>query len=223
MAKRSNRQSDDEFVRRRTIETSLRDGSRVRVRPILSDDKQHLVEGFRRLSPESRYRRFMTPIQELTPEMLRHLTEVDHADHFAWIAFSAEEPGNPGVGVSRYVRFPDEHDVAEAAVTVVDDWHGRGLGTLLLQLLGASALENGIRRFRSYALEANKAVRDVLEPMGARFEHDSGGVVRVEVDLPGSAEQLVGTGVYEVLRRVARGEGPVIIPGAGLSGRSEGG
>jgi len=140
---------DGEFVRRRTTEVALRDGTRVRLRPILPEDKAVLVEGFRRLSPESRYRRFMAPIQELTDDELRYLTEIDYVDHFAWLALDLEQPGHPGIGVGRYVRIPEEPDVAEAAVTVVDDYYqGRGVGTLLLEALGAVALENGIRRFR---------------------------------------------------------------------------
>jgi GNAT superfamily N-acetyltransferase len=209
---------DAEFVRRRTTEVALRDGSRVRLRPILPEDKALLVEGFRRLSPESRYRRFMAPIQELTEEHLRHLTEIDYVDHFAWLALDLDEPAHPGIGVARYVRIPEEPDVAEAAVTVIDDYQGRGVGTLLLEALGAVALENGIRRFRGYALEDNRAIRDVLEPMGATTAHDSPGLLRIEVDLPARAEELKGSLLGEVLRIVARGDGPVLLRPDRLSG-----
>lgn len=210
--------SELDFIDRRTTEATLRDGSRVRVRPIVPEDKGHLVDGFRRLSPESRYRRFMASIEELSPEMLTYLTEIDYANHFAWIAFSLDDAGTPGVGVSRYVRLGEEPEVAEAAVTVVDDWHGRGLGTLLLEMLGAVALENAIRRFRGYAVEENQPIRDVLEPLGARFVHDSAGTVRVEIDLPARAEELRESPVYAALRAAARGEGPVFVPRVALTG-----
>jgi GNAT superfamily N-acetyltransferase len=201
----------DEFVRRRTTEVSLRDGTRVRLRPILPDDKARLVDGFRRLSPDSRYRRFMAPIEELSEDQLRFLTEIDYVDHFAWLALDLDTEGIPGIGVSRYVRVPEEPDVAETAVTVVDDYQGRGLGTLLLEALGAVALENGIIRFRGYALEENRPLREVLEAMGASTAHDSPGLLRVEVDLPARAEGLKGSPLAEVLRVVARGEGPVFL------------
>jgi RimJ/RimL family protein N-acetyltransferase len=201
----------DEFVRRRTTEVSLRDGTRVRLRPILPDDKARLVDGFRRLSPESRYRRFMAPIEELSEDQLRFLTEIDYVDHFAWLALDLDTEGIPGIGVSRYVRVPEEPDVAETAVTVVDDYHGRGLGTLMLEALGAVALENGITRFRGYALEENRPLREVLEAMGASTAHDSPGLLRVEIDLPARAEGLKGSPLAEVLRVVARGDGPVFL------------
>jgi len=205
------RMVDEEFVRSRTTEVSLPDGGLVRLRPIVPEDKAVLVEGFRRLSPESRYRRFMAPIVELSEEQLAELTEVDYSDRFAWAAFALDEPGAPGMGVSRYVRDRDDPEVAEAAVTVIDDYQGRGLGRLLLEFLGAVALENGIKRFRGYALEGNRPIRELLERLGATAAHDSPGTFRFELDLPARAEELRGSPMYEVLRAVARGDAPVFV------------
>ena len=64
----------------------LRDGSRVRVRQGRPADRGLLLRGFQRLSDESRYRRFLAPMPELSEGMVRHLTEVDHHDHEAIIA-----------------------------------------------------------------------------------------------------------------------------------------
>jgi GNAT superfamily N-acetyltransferase len=202
---------DEGFVRRRTTEVTLPDGTQVRLRPIVPEDKALLVEGFRRLSPESRYRRFMAPIEELTANQLRFLTEIDYVDHFAWLALDVDAAGHPGMGVSRYVRIPGEPEVAEAAVTVVDDYQGRGLGTLLLEALGAVALENGITRFRGHALEDNRPILEVLEAMGATTAHDSPGMLRIEVDLSARMEEMGASPLREVLRIVARGDGPVFL------------
>jgi GNAT superfamily N-acetyltransferase len=211
---------DKEFVLRRTTEATLRDGTRVRLRPITPDDKSRLVDGFRRLSPESRYRRFMAPIEELSEDQLVYLTEIDYRDHFAWIALGLDESGMPGIGVARYVRNGGQPEVAEAAVTVIDDYQGRGLGTLLLEILGAVALENGVRTFRGFALEANRAILDVLKGLDARTHHDSPGMIRVEMDLPARAQHLRGSPLYDVLRAVARGDGPVFVPPDSLSPRA---
>ena len=202
---------DEEFVRSRTTDVTLRDGTRVRLRPIVPEDKELLIDGFRRLSARSRYWRFMAPIETLSDDQLRFLTEVDHIDHFAWVALDLDAEENSGIGVARYVRAPDEPEVAEAAVIVVDDYQGRGLGTLLLEALGAVALENGITRFRGYALEDNRPLRDVLDMLGATTAHDSPGLLRIEIDLPARAEGLRGSPLSEVLRIAARGDGPVVL------------
>lgn len=196
---------DEDFIRRRTTEVALRDGTRIRIRPIVPEDKAHLVAGFARMSPESRYRRFMAPIEELTPAMLRQLTELDYVDHFAYVAFSLDDPEEPGIGVARYVRLADDPEVAEAAVTVVDDFHGRGVGTVLLQALGAVALENGIKRFRAYALDGNVPLLELAESLGADTGRDAQGTTRIEADLPTRADELRGTPLYGLFRAMARG------------------
>ena len=212
---------DEEFIRRRTIEATLPDGTRIRLRPIVPEDKANILAAWQRLSPESRYRRFMSPMDELTPEMLAELTEIDYVDHFAWAAFALDESREPGVGVARYVRVQDEPEVAEAAVTVVDDYQGRGVGTLLLQALGAVAIENGIKRFRGYVLSDNRAIRELLEDLGARVFHHGPGVNVLEVELP-SEDDIRGSQVYEALRALARGEGPELIRWGGLWSRERG-
>ena len=112
---------------------------------------------------------------ELTGEQLRHLTEVDAWDHFAWVALLRDPLGRPGsgIGVGRYVRLDDEPTVAEAALTVVDEYQGKGLGTLLLGLLAVAARAAGVARFRAYVLEQNEPVRDLLEALGAEAVYDS--------------------------------------------------
>jgi GNAT superfamily N-acetyltransferase len=202
---------DEGFVRARTSVISLRDGTRVRIRPVVPDDKERFQDGFARLSPSSRYRRFLAPIDELSPEMLRAFTEVDYVDHFAYVAL-LDEGTEPGVGVARYVRSAGQPQVAEAAVTIVDEFQGRGLGTLLLEALGAVALEHGIRRFSGLALADNAAIRDVLEGLGATVRFDSPGLVRVEVDLPARRERLKGAPLYDLFRAIARGDGPAFLP-----------
>lgn len=197
---------DRELVSRRTAVLSLPDGTRIRLRPVVPGDKAVLAEGFRRLSAASRYRRFMTPLEELDEGMLRQLTELDYVDHFAWLALLADQPGEPAVGVARYVRLDEEPEIAEAAVTVSDEYQGRGIGTLLLEALGAVALENGIGTLRGYVLEENRDMREVLDAVGARVVHEAPDLLRADVDVASRAEQLRGTPLGDALRALARGE-----------------
>jgi len=166
------------------VRVELRDGSAVEVRAIRPADKDAIRSGFERLSEQSRYQRFMTPIAELSESQLRYLTEVDHTDHEALIAF--DPASGDGVGVARFVRLEDRTE-AEAAVTVVDDWQGRGLGTALCQLLAERAREEGIAR--------------------------SSGAVEVEVAIP---EQGIGDHMSGVLRVVAGGTVELATPPWGL-------
>jgi RimJ/RimL family protein N-acetyltransferase len=101
------------------------------------------------------------------------------------------------------VRDPKDPEVAEAAVAVVDDQQGKGIATILMRLLVATALEHGITAFRGWVLADNRAALQPLERLGARRFADHG-VVRVELPIDTMTEE--DSSVQAVLRAVATGE-----------------
>src|ERR1700755_3517601 len=107
----------------------LPDGAPVVIRPIRPDEKGVLAEGPRPLSPQSAQRRFLTPKRTFSRAELRYLTEVDGRDHVALVAEYPCYPVRRLIAVARFVRLEDTPDAAEIAVTVADDWQGRGLGS----------------------------------------------------------------------------------------------
>jgi RimJ/RimL family protein N-acetyltransferase len=188
------------------------------VRPILPEDKERLVEAFARLSDESRYQRFGTSVQHLSDQQLRYLTEIDYDDHMAWVALDPNADGEPGLGVARYMRLPGEPEIAEAAVTVVDSHQGLGLGSILLGVLGLSAVAHGIRAFRAYVLEENQAIQELFAGLGATM-HREGSMLRVDVPLPEDPADLPDTPTGRVFRAVAAHMLPPLdarYPGIGL-------
>jgi GNAT superfamily N-acetyltransferase len=194
-----------QLARLGAIVVTLRDGSRVTVRPIRPSDAEALRAGFERLSEESRYRRFLSPISELSGPMLRYLTEVDHHDHEAIIALATD---GTLVGVARSVRSRSDAEVAEAAVTVADDWQGRGLGTALLGLLADRAREERISRFTALILATNRDMLDLLEDLGPLQILERGsGTIEVEIALPARG---AGPHLRELLRGSATGRYNVI-------------
>ncbi|MGZ4128030.1 MAG: N-acetyltransferase family protein [Actinomycetota bacterium] len=195
----------EDFIERHSMTVKLNDGSRMLIRPIAPDDKGKMLEGFERLSEESRFRRFMGYMDKLRTPLLRYLTEIDYVDHFAWVGLDLENDER-GIGVARYVRLKDDPAAAEAAVVVTDDYQNRGAGTLLLQALGAMALEHGITRFVGQALADNRPVLDLIAFLDGDIQDAGGGEVRFSMDLPRQAEELKGTPLYRTLRAAARGE-----------------
>ena len=181
------------------------------MRPIAPGDRAAIVRGFEWLSDQSRYQRFLTPVDHLTSSQLAYLTEVDHHDHEALIAFDAAS--GDGVAVARFVRAGDT-DAAEAAVTVVDAWQGRGLGTALCSLLADRAREEGIARFTATLLASNRQMLDLLATLGPTREisrDDATAVVEVELPESGIGEQMAG-----VLRVAAGGTVELATPPWGL-------
>jgi RimJ/RimL family protein N-acetyltransferase len=141
----------------------LRDGSLVAIRPVRPEDAALLTDGFARLSARSRQSRFFTGKQRLSEAEVRYLTNVDHRDHEALGAVSR---GGRGVGVARYIRDPGDTASAEVAVTVVDEWQGRGLGSKLLALLSNRARATGISRFTAVTAAGNTASKTLIVHAG---------------------------------------------------------
>jgi RimJ/RimL family protein N-acetyltransferase len=185
---------------------TLRSGHRVLLRALRPDDGPGLAEAFEQLSETSRYRRFFTAKPHLSEQSLAFLTDVDHHDHEALVAVA---PGSGQlVGVARFIRNPREPDQAEVAVTVIDSWQRRGLGTALLRELAQRAAEEGIRHFTAEILAENRPMLTLAHRLGPAETAGHGSTVSARIDLTAAAEQAGATSYdgYDLLRDAARGE-----------------
>lgn len=174
-------------------DVTLDDGRRVRFRLLRPEDADKLQEGIRRLSERSRYLRFFTDKPRLTATELQYLTNVDQYNHFAIAAGVLEPDGTegPGVGIGRFVRLPDEPEVADPAVAVVDEMQGHGIGRRLMTWLIGAAAERGIRTFRTELLAVNVPMKQLLSELSdqTRFSPD-GPMVVAEFPLPVGSEDV---------------------------------
>lgn len=184
---------------------TLADGTRVLVRPLLPSDRAELAAGYGQLSPASRRRRFFATPDRLSEHVLDYLTNLDYRTHFAWAAFAIDEPDSPGIAVARYICDHRDATVAEIAVTVLDSYQNRGLGTLLTQLLADVAVRNGVRSFVSYVLWENADAVARLRDEGARISPAEPGMARIEIDLPTPPDSVPDTTVHPILSAVADG------------------
>ena len=170
---------------------TLPGGQQVWIRSIGTDDADALRAAFQRLSLHSRYHRFHSGVPQLSDVMVRVLTTVDHVDREALVAVPAEG-SNELVGVVRYVRDPTEPTAADLAVTVADQWQGRGLGALLMRELTARAIDNGIEHFTVDMLADNLPIQALVRTAGGVRVTSDGSVVSARV--PILAERLVMEG-----------------------------
>jgi acetyltransferase len=91
-------------------------GGEYIVRPVHPDDASMLQNFVRDLSPESRYFRFVSSMQELPATMLSRFTLIDYDREMALVAVLSESDTDADgqtqevtriVGVSRYITNPD--------------------------------------------------------------------------------------------------------------------
>jgi len=152
----------------------LDDETQIRLRALVRSDRAEIAHGFERLSSSSRYMRFLTPKQFLSDEDLSFLTELDGFNHFGLVAVRLDQDGTEmdGIGIARFLRLLGEPDVAEPAVTVIDEMQGKGIGSLLLSRLAKAAVEKGICRFRSYLLSENYRGQEMIRKLFPRVHFE---------------------------------------------------
>jgi acyl-CoA synthetase (NDP forming)/GNAT superfamily N-acetyltransferase len=140
----------------------LRDGRTAHIRPIRSDDEQLMVEFYARVSDESKYYRFFSPMPRLSERDVRRFTHVDHRDRVALVMLL----GGRMIAVGRFdVVRPSE---AEVAFLVEDQHQGRGIGQLLLEHLAQAARERGVERFVAEVLPDNTRMIQTFRDAGYR-------------------------------------------------------
>ena len=166
---------------------TLTDGSGVLVRPLRCDDAARLLRMYERCSPETIYRRFMTPVPRFTDRLLRTLVDVDGHDREALCATLGDEI----IAVARYHRTGDAE--AEFAVEVEDAWHRLGLGRLLSRLIGERARANGIEALGGAMLADNVPAQALLKAVFPAIRHrvEAGEITfRVPLEPVGKASPL---------------------------------
>jgi len=142
------------------------------IRAIEPYDVERLSSLFWRLSPQSRYFRFLSPVQNPGETCLHHPAEVDHRSRDALVATVNDEV----VGVARYDRDSTDPSRAEVAVVVEDAWHRRGVATKLLRALAGVATQRGVEQFTAIVSADNRPVTTLVRsfPVRATWAWDHG-------------------------------------------------
>jgi hypothetical protein len=161
------------------FKATLKDATPVLVRTVRPSDRALLLEGFARLSDQSRMFRFMAPIRSLSEESVARFTaESTPIRHAIGSLDLSADPPLP-VAIARYERLGGAGSDAEMAVTVVDSHQKRGLGTLLFAGIAIVASQAGIPAFVAFVHGENYGM--------IRLMHDLGGTVKT---IPGEGYEF---------------------------------
>jgi GNAT superfamily N-acetyltransferase len=148
---------------------SLRDGTRVLVRPLQPKDRAMEEEFIRRLSSEARRFRFLGDFKEPDKALLDHLMHVDYVHDMAFVAMAHDNGQLREVGISRYSTTGDGKQ-CECAITVADDWQNRGLAVLLMRHLIDVARKQKLTRMFSIDDIYNTPMRELANYLGFKRE-----------------------------------------------------
>jgi acetyltransferase len=170
----------------------LANGSRVTIRPTLPQDLGLQREFFHSLSADSRYYRFMSPLNELPEAMAQRFISIDYRSHLALLAEVFDDDREVMIGEARYVVDEHEPAICEFAIAVADDWKTNGVGRVLLQRLECQAAVSGIQRMVADVLFVNKAMLRLAARSGyaIKMNYNDARLVRLEKKLSTSIEPL---------------------------------
>ena len=170
-------------------EARLRDGRSYLLRPIQAEDADRLQRFTRGLSQQSRYFRFISTLNELTPRMLVRYTQIDYDRELALVVTTAGIPGQtPISGIARLLIDPDG-ERAEFAILLHPEISGQGLGRLVLERIIAQARAQGLAELYGEVARDNRAMLRLAEKLGfaAQPLPESPDLVRVCLALTDSA------------------------------------
>lgn len=163
----------------------LRKHGTVLVREVSRADKRHFEQGITQLSAQSLYYRFHSPCFKMRASHLAYFTEVDQVDHVAIAVGGGIDPdGGPSMGVGRYTRLLECPDHAEIALTVLDAYQKRGIGTLLLAALSYCARLHGVRVFSMHVHAERRGLIRVLQQLDAVPLACRQGIMELEWTIP---------------------------------------
>ncbi|MCO5101224.1 MAG: GNAT family N-acetyltransferase [Burkholderiaceae bacterium] len=156
-----------ELVRRCT----LRDGRSYTIRPIQAEDGERLQRFVRGLSEQSRYFRFISAMNELSPRMLVRYTQIDYDRELALVAVLAGDGDESIIGVVRYLLNPDRRS-CEFAIAIADEVQRQGLGSTLMNAIVEQARRRGLDRIEGFVLASNAPMMRLVASLGFSVQAD---------------------------------------------------
>ena len=166
-----------------------RQGCEVLFRPLVQADRPTVARLFPELSAQTRFRRFNSLYANLSDKQLTSLFDLDYRDRFAWAVEIACDGLTAPVAVGRYARYAGSRRV-DVAITIRDEWHGRGLGGSLLDTLIITAHHYGFVAFETIVTADNQPMLHLFRQRGAELSIPTSGEVDVVLPLSGIIDQL---------------------------------
>ena len=154
----------------------LADGSRVRLRLTRPSDIRAMGDFLERLSPETRHRRFLTPMPAVSAAALRHFAFYDPRQRLVVAATVPIEGAEGIVGLAE--AFLLSTGLAEIAIVVDDRHQGRGVGRVLSEAVASLAIRYGATHLKGEMLGGNLAPLRLMQRIGPTvLKFEDGGTV----------------------------------------------
>jgi len=145
----------------------LEDNTFLCFKSLEKNDRERFLDGFSKLSRKTVYQRFFGFMKELTDKQVKDFLDTDKKNHIAWAAFDIVGDDIIGAGVGRFKRSETNPNEAELALTVIDEYQGKGTGTVLLAILYYLAGKLDVDILTGIILSVNSKLISRFRELGA--------------------------------------------------------
>ena len=156
-------------------DATLKDGTKVHLRPIRPEDEPLMVEFHKTLSDRSVLHRYTQPItldQRITHQRLTRICFIDYDREMALVVTTGKKPVPEIIAVGRLGRIRGTHD-ARFALLVSDAHQKQGIGKILLhRLLDIARKEYDIQRVVGEMLPDNIGMIHICQKEGFAITKD---------------------------------------------------
>ena len=142
---------------------TTRSGVTILVRPATPDDEAALSAFFDAVSEDDRRFRFFSAVHHVSHEQLDPLIHAAHKKSESFLAFDS---ASNELIASAMLACDAALDTGEIAVSVRNDYRGRGVGWAMLDFLGKDAEARGLRRVIAIENRANHAAIELEREKG---------------------------------------------------------
>jgi GNAT superfamily N-acetyltransferase len=139
------------------LRTDGRPELRLALRPARLSDGDALQAYVRRLSPQSRYYRFLGAVSELPPSELARALAPNCRDKLTLLLTSTANDSEVVVGEAR-VSLSCAERAGEFSMSIADDWRRLGVGSALLEEIERHAAADGIEWLFGDTLRTNEGM-----------------------------------------------------------------
>lgn len=153
-----------EYLFDKTLKQDIQmNGHLYQIGAILPSYKRDLAEGFHSLSADSIRNRFHGIKKEFSEQELNYLTHLDGINHYA---IGLRNAANQGIAVARMIRNDSMATEAEVAITIIDKYQKRGLGSFLFKCIAFAAYERGVQTLIINLLDHNEGMMKITGVIG---------------------------------------------------------
>jgi RimJ/RimL family protein N-acetyltransferase len=172
-----------------TVFFTTKDSFTYEVNKITPNSKELIKEGFSKLSNKSVMFRFLELKKHLSEKELEYLSNPDGIKHVAFGAIFNDGVEKHGIGVARYIKTTE--DTAELAVTIIDEFQGKGIGKNLVKIITLYAKKANLKYLIGTVNCYNESMMRIVRKYPNVEMHIESGNYEICFDLENLTEKFI--------------------------------